>query len=177
MDKVGQKDMRTKEDENGNAIGDGTEHMPYDIENFGGYGIRHIVEEAATSESVYVTYIDTQSGKSAKVRFSGHISNDVKEGLVIDGRGLNVRDEILYRLGHKSKEWCPFIVAYVCKEAVGKKRIANFEVGPMTLDEILALPVGTDINECKGKIAKGSNWLIKNDKVIAVERGGRWIYK
>lgn len=172
--------MYIREDINGAVIGGYESEASYHVEDFTGYPIEVSVNKASSTESVYVIYKRTDDlSKSATVRFSWHTCNGVMFGDYIDGNNTSiVRNEILYRLGFKQKKFVPFTKHYICKESVGKKRMKQYEMCDKTIEELVKLPIGTDLSEYVGKIAKDSNILIKSDKVLLVEdhHYGRYEY-
>ncbi len=169
--------MTTRFDSNDQMIGEGDVHAHFSIEEFEGFPIRSSVQESISTESVYVVYTNEVTGAAVQVRFSGHCCNAVRFGEVIDGYGRQVREQILFRLGLATRRFVPAFVNHVITQAVAAKRLANYEMASLTLEEIKALPAGSDISEFCGKIAKDSNYLIKSDRVLSVQQGGKFIYE
>lgn len=163
-------------DINGQMIGDGNSHCLYHIEEFPGLPIKTNVQKSLSTESVYVTYLNMETLEIAKVRFSSHTCNDVEFGAVIDGYTSNARNEILYRLGFMTKEFVPYFMNHIHTQPVAKKKLHLYEEADKTIKELIGLPVGTDISEYRGKIAKGTNMMITSDKVLSVQRGGYFKY-
>ena len=177
MLKLGKTTMKERYDENGMLIGDGSTHCTYYIEDFGSMPICTIVNESLSSESVYISYVNTETNESVKVRFSSHISNDVKFGAVIDGYSGNVRNEILYRLGFISREFVPHYTNHIHTQYVAKKKLHLYEECDKSLAELVALPEGTDISAYRGKRIKGTNEIITSDTVLSIQCGGHYEYK
>lgn len=168
--------MKERYDENGHLIGDGSWHHPYHIEEFPGLNLRITVQKSATTESVYVFYMNRETLEYAKVRFSSHISNDLKYGAVIDGKSPDARNEILFRIGLMTKTFIPRFVNHIHTQYVAKKKLHLYEEADKTIAELTALPAGTDISEYRGKIAKGTTLMITSDKILSVQRGGDFKY-
>lgn len=73
------------------------QHVNYEVEEFPGLPIKHYVSKSQTTESVYVTYVNTQTEASATMRFSNH---DAPHWRMFDY--VYDREDILCRLGLKS---------------------------------------------------------------------------
>lgn len=163
--------MNVREDRAGHTIGGYDDEASYHVENFEGLPIEHQVQKSLSTESVYVIYwradIDVMERKLVKVRFSWHDSNDD----VIDGNNSSARNEILSRLGFLKKKVIPYMSKKVLNRYVAKKKVKDFEMCELTINEIYELPVGTDISNFTGKLAKDSNILILGNKVENVETG------
>ena len=162
-------------DREGNAIGDGIVHAGYDIreELLKKYPqISYHVSKSSNSESVYVTYENTDPKYSAwdrpkvTLRFSWHNNNAVRFGDQLNGYAA-LDAEILYRLGLAKRVFVPTKQKHISRRNVSKKDIASgkYEVADKTFEELFALPVGTDISAYQNKVAKDSNILILGDKV------------
>lgn len=164
-------------DENGTAIGYGDIHANYVVENMEGLPVRVKVTESSNTESVYVKYYRTD-GKSlpilddnyagcVTVRFSQHMCNGVKFGNYILGDLRNGnRNEVLYRLGFISKERVEVKAPFVFTRNIKKSAAAECEVCPLTMGDLTALPVGTDISKYNGMPLPGTeNIIIASDKV------------
>lgn len=160
-----------REDINGQLIGGYESETSYHIEDFGDLPIAYDVEKAISTESVYVRYwrTDDRDREKVTVRFSWHTCNGIRFGLYVDGESKDARNEILYRLGFKKRRIVPIYTTSVGKEFVGKKRIKQFVECDKTIEEIESLPEGADLSDCCGKLAKGTNILIKNDHVRRVQ--------
>lgn len=158
--------MKERFDENGMMIGDGNTHCTFNIEDFTGYPIKATVSESLSTESVYVTYLNTETLALAKVRFSSHICNDVKFGAVVDGRSSDARNEILYRLGFLNRRTVYKKFNWISRQSVAKKKLHLYEECDKTFEELRSLPTGTDISEYKGKLLKGTAEVITCDKVF-----------
>lgn len=154
-------------DRNGNFIGDGSIHNDYSISDFSKYPqITHSVSKSNTTESVYVTYKNTENRKFVTLRFSGHNNNAVKFGDELNGDTTS-DNEILYRLGLKQRKFVPIKHKIIPTQQVSKKKIedGSYQEADVTMQQLYDLPAGSDISEYKGKIAKDSNYLITGDKV------------
>lgn len=146
----------------GNIVGDGRFHADYNVFDFSTLGydfIESSVSKSETSESVYVYYRNTKNDKVACVRFSWHTCNAVRFGDVLD---FTDKDEILYRLGLKTKkridEFKTRLVIYF--QSVKKIDADKYEEAELTIQEMYALGAGADISQYVGKLAKGSRYLI-----------------
>lgn len=165
-------DIRYREDRNGQPIGDGSVHFPYEVVDFSGYPqISHRVSESVGTESVYVTYTNEDTGAKATVRFSGHENNATKFGDQLSGWYNNspvkqqMENELKYRLGLVDRK-------YIYAKSIPTRSVSNKELAAgtypeadKTIQELYELPVGTDLAQYKGKLAKGSRYLITGGKV------------
>ena len=155
----------------GNIVGDGRFHADYNVFDFSTLGydfIKSSVSKSETSESVYVYYRNTQNDKVACVRFSWHTCNAVRFGDVLD---FTDKDEILYRLGLKTKKR---IDEFKTRLAIGFQTVKKvdahkYEEAELTIQEIYALGAGADISQYVGKLAKGSRYLILSKKINSYE--------
>ena len=153
-------------DRSGNPIGDGSYHHNYDIRNFGNKypEIKHTVNLSQSTESVYVTYSSPKTHKSVTLRFSDHENNAVKFGDQLHGI-LASDDEVLYKLGYKKRTFIPKKRLFIGTQQIAKKKLKDYEEADKTIQELYALGAGADLSKYKGKRAKGSNYLILDDKV------------
>lgn len=151
-----------KKDRNGNYIGDGGHHVYFRVEEFENKEIKHSISKSETTESVYVTYYYNE--RSIVCRFSNHECNAVKFGDQLDGY-IASTVEILYHLGLKTRIFVPNTYLSICKIQVKKVDIPSYFESDLTIKEMYNLGAGADISEHKGKLAKGSNWLILDEKV------------
>lgn len=153
-------------DRSGNYIGDGNWHVRHNVETFDEYPqIKSSVSESATTESVYVTYRNTENGKSIRVRFSNHENNATKFGDELDGN-LASRAEILYHLGLRKREFVPLVEAYIPSRQVSRKDLKNgtYPESEYTIQEMYdKIRKGESIADEVGKVSKGSNYLILGD--------------
>lgn len=153
-----------KTDKFGNVIGD--DSIEYNTLDLSSYGIKTSVQKSYSTESVYVYY--TLGTISAVVRFSNHHCNAVEFGKYIDGNNYT-EDEILFKLGLKERVFIPLTEKRIETMQVAKKKLANYEEAELTIKELYALEVGSDISKYTGKIAKGSNYLICSTEVELVK--------
>lgn len=162
-------------DKNDNIIGTGLCHADYNVIDFSEYkNIQTTVSKSDTSESVYVYYRNTDNNTVAIVRFSNHTCNGVEFGDYLDGAS---KDEVLYRLGMKQRKFIPDTRLFIGFEKVKKADLEKYEEAELTIKEMYALGKDADISACKGKLAKGSNYLIFSDKVREFElKTGQYIY-
>ena len=153
-------------DRSGNPIGDGSYHHNYDIRDFGDKypEIEHTVNLSQSTESVYVTYSSPKTHKSVTLRFSDHENNAVKFGDQLNGI-LASDDEVLYKLGYKKRTFIPLKRLFIGTQQIAKKKLKDYEEADKTIQELYALGAGADLSKYKGKRAKGSNYLILDDKV------------
>ena len=177
-----------KKDRNDNLIGDGSWHVKHHILDLGEYPqVHYKVQKSNTSESVYVKYFNAENGKQITARFSLHENNAVRFGEQLNGYTAE-RDEVLYYLGLKEREFIPNTFLAIAKRMVKKIEMKNYKESELTIQEIYALGAGADISEHTGKLAKGSNWLIEGDKITEMEESrindlgqeviiGKYIYK
>ena len=170
--------MKATTDRQGNPIGG--IHEDYDVIDFAAKGydfIKASVSKAETTESVYVYYRNTCNGNVACVRFSRHTCNAVKFGDVLDWSDT---DEILYRLGLKGKKVVDDFSTrlFIASQQVKKIDVGNYEEAPLTIQEMYALGAGASLADYKGKLAKGSRYLILGDSVKAYtyKSGSRYEY-
>ena len=170
-------------DADGNMIGDGSIHRPYNIVDFSNYPqIAHSVSKSTSTESVYVTYRNEETGDKAVVRFSGHNNNATRFGDQMVGwdndspYAKRKEDELKYRLGLMDKTLK--YGTYIGTRSVSNADLESgkYEEADITLAELYALPAGTDISQHTGKLAKGSRELIlgevvkeNRNKVVAIE--------
>jgi ribosomal protein S18 acetylase RimI-like enzyme len=152
-----------RKDRMDNYIGDGTYHSTYNVIDFQNPNISATVSKSQTTESVYVNYYNSENQKSITVRFSNHINNAVKFGDQLDE--FASKDEIAYRLGLKQRVFVQKTSKYIETRQVSNKSISQFQEADITIQELYSLDFNTDISEYKGKLAKGSNYLILGDKV------------
>ena len=80
---------------------------------------------------------------------------------------------MLYKLGLRKREFTPKTFLYIGKQSVAKRDLHKYEEVPLTIQEMYALGEGADLSAYKGKLAKGSNYLIFSDKVDLVVDKGR----
>ena len=177
-----------KYDHSGNLIGDGSWHIEPEVYEFTEYPqIKSSVDYSQSTESTYVTYRNTENDKKITVRFSEHESNAVKFGDQLNGVYAS-KNKILYYLGLKKREFVPDKFIFIGSRQVAKKELGNYEEADKTIQEMYALGANADISMYKGKIAKGSNYLIIDDIVseqIRTKRDflgnpvqlGKYIYK
>ena len=167
--------MRT--DRFGNQMGDGRCHADYSVREFPGTDIQSRVAFSETTETVYVTYSSAKTAKSVTCRFSWHMNNAVEFGDQLDGN-IATDDEILFRLGYKTRAFVPDTRLMIMTQQVAKKRLQDYEEAALTIQEMYALGADADLSAFRGKLAKGSNYLILGDrvechKVTRVDRLGR----
>ena len=162
-----------------NPIGDGKYHVNYFVEDFSEYPqIETSVSLSDTTESVYVRYYNSQNGESITCRFSNHINNAVKFGYQLDGY-LTSKLEILYKLGLAERIFIKNApTKNIDKKQVKIKDVSNYEQSSLTIQQMYDLDFDSDLSKHKGKIAKGSNWLILGDKVESLDSEyGHYEYK
>ena len=159
-------------DADGNMIGDGSIHRPYSIVDFSGYPqISHSVSKSATTESVYVTYRNEETGDKAVVRFAGHNNNATRFGDQMvgwDGDSPYAKrneNELKYRLGLVDKNIKYGTHIDMRSVSNADMESGKYEEADITLAELYALPAETDISQYTGKLAKGSRELILGDVV------------
>ena len=168
---------KSRTDRTGNNIGDGTWNIEPHINDFNEYPqIKTSVSNSRTTESTYVTYLNSENGKSITVRFSNHENNATKFGDQLDDMASN--DEILFRLGLKKREFIPNKFLNIWTRQVSKNDLINntFEEGDKTIKELYALGKDADLSDYKGKLAKDSNYLILGDKVQEETEKGRDVF-
>lgn len=157
--------MKAPTDRNGNPIGNGTYHVEHHVIDLSDYPqVSYSIDKSNTSETVYVKYFNSENGKEITVRFSWHENNAVMFGDQLPGSATS--DEILYHLGLKTREFVPNTYLMIAKRMVKKIEMKNYEESELTIQEIYALGAGADISAHKGKLAKGSNWLIEGTEVV-----------
>lgn len=144
-------------------------HEDYDVIDFAARGYDYIeasVSKAETTESVYVYYRNTRNGKVACVRFSRHTCNAVKFGDVLEWSDT---DEILYRLGLKGKKVVEDYSTrlFIDFRQVKKVDVDKYAEAPLMIQEMYALGADASLAAYKGKLAKGSRYLILGDSVKA----------
>lgn len=175
-----------KTDRQGNLIGDGSyniEPVLFDMPFF----VDIQVSKSETTESTYVTYVNTENSKRITVRFSNHNSNAVMFGDQLNGFNTDI-NEVLFNLGLKNRVFIPDTRLMIMTTMVKKSTIENYEVSDLTIQELYRLGEGADISKYTGKIAKNSNILIQGNKVekINVKKqdcfgnsllAGRYIYE
>jgi hypothetical protein len=162
---------KRKEDKSGNIIGDGTFHVDYTVYEFPDYPqIKSSVSKSSTTESVYVTYTNTENLESITVRFSWHENNAVKFGDQLHG-DFATKNEILYRLKLLKKTHIPIFKKYIQGRPIKKSEIKNYEIADKTIQELYELNVGDDISIYKGKISKNGNYLLTGNKIYQQEVG------
>ena len=163
---VGKGVLGERTDRSGNEIGDGSYHSDHTVVDLKDYPkVRVGVSKSDNTESVYVTYNNEENGKSITVRFSNHENNATKFGNQLDGNKAT-KDEILYHLGLKDREFIPHKKLSINQRQVAKKDLQNYEEADKTIKELYDLGAGADISKYKGKLAKGSNYLILGDEVV-----------
>lgn len=145
-------------------------HAICNIVDFGDFPqISVKVEFSLTTESVYVKYRNNATGDVATVRFSYHENNAVRLGVELNGWKANcplakrAENELKYRLGLTSKT-----IEYgkkITSRMVAKRDVDNYEVADVTMSELYALPIGSNISQYTGKIAKNSRYLILGSEV------------
>jgi hypothetical protein len=161
--------MRAKQDRNGNLIGDGSWNANYNLFDFTDYPqIKNSISKSETTESVYVTYSNKDNNKSITLRFSEHENNAVKFGDQLNGY-LASKNEVLAHLGLMKRTFVPIKKAFIKSQMVSKKNINQYQFADKTIQEMYAMGVGADISKYKGKIAKGSNYLITDDFIKEYE--------
>jgi hypothetical protein len=180
--------MKALKDRKDNVIGDGTYHVEYHVVDLADYPqVDYRVDKSDTSESVYVKYSNAENGKSITARFSWHENNAVRFGDQLNGN-IASKDEILFHLGLKTREFIPNTYLMIAKRMVKKSAMKYYEEADLTIQEMYALGAGADISAHTGKLAKGSNWLIEGTEITEHEetrtdhfgnkvRIGKYIYK
>lgn len=163
--KYGGKKEEIKTDKSGNLIGSGEYHSDYTTYDFKEYPeISHKVVKSNTTESVYVTYYNKKNDKKITVRFSEHENNATKFGDQLNGNNAS-KDEILYHLGLKDREFIPNKYLRIYTRSISKKDVKNYEEADKTIKELYELGKDADLSKYKGKVAKGSNRLIEGGKI------------
>lgn len=168
--------MKAIEDRSGNVIGTtNVEHYVYEFPEY--KEIRSSVSGSETTESVYVYYTNTDTGKTVTCRFSNHGNNGVKFGMQLDGRGAT-KDEILFGLGLKKRTFVPNVRLFIGTQQVAKKKMADYEESTLTIREMYALGKDADLSAHVGKLAKGSNYVVFDSAVKEVVCSeGHYIYE
>jgi hypothetical protein len=157
--------MNARQDKKENNIGDGKCHVEPIIFDFSEFSfIDYKVAESNTTESVYVTYTNSQNGKSVTVRFSWHVSNAVEFGDQLNGN-IATKEEVLYYLGLAKRTFVAETYLFIQKRSIKKSEVKNFEEAELTISEMYELGEGADLSAFVGKLAKGSNYLIEGNKV------------
>ncbi|MDE7392880.1 MAG: hypothetical protein K2M80_00185 [Muribaculaceae bacterium] len=163
--------MATRYDINGSAIGDGTWHVDYTIFDFGTLPISARVEEAISSESVYVTYIRDDSHEYVKVRFSNHTCNDIRFCEVIDGRWSDARELVLVKLGFMRIVKTPRYAKHIAFNAASLKKIKSgaIEMLPMTYSDLYdSVNIGDSLESYAGKaVNKDGKPVVITSAVVA----------
>ena len=159
--------MNALQDKRDNFIGDGTYHVDYEVIDFKKLGYDYIKSEVSfsdTTESVYVYYINQKNNEVAVVRFSTHTCNAVKFGIVLEHA---IEEEILYKLGIMKRKRVEDKETRlsITSQQVKKVDAYKYEEAPLTIQEMYALGAEADLSQYKGKLAKGSRYLILGDKV------------
>lgn len=159
----------TYKDKEGNYIGDGTYNVPYEVFDFSQYPqIESSVSMSDTTESVYVYYTNNENNERVTCRFSNHVNNAVKFGYQLNGYTAS-KNEILYRLGLMGRRFIPNTYLTFDKRQVKKVDLPKYQESNLTIQEIYQLGEGADISMHKGKVAKGSNWLIEDDLIKTID--------
>lgn len=156
-----------KTDRLGNYIGSADSHAFYNVIDFSTYPeVEARVSESSSTESVYVTYVNTRLHKSVTVRFSHHICNAVEFGDMLDGNVAS-RNEVLCHLGLMSRTFKPDSFLHIVTRQISNKDLRKgiYEEAPLTIQEMYALGEGADLSRYEGKLAKGSRYLIQSNVV------------
>lgn len=166
-----------KTDKNGFQIGDGTWHTPFHVFEFPEYpSIEASVSKSLGTESVYVKYVDNATSKSITMRFSGHVNNAVRFGLELSSAAP--REAVLHALGYMSRTFVHDVIAKVSTRRLKAEELESCESTDMTEAEILALGIGADISHLVGKRVKGTDRVVKGNKVRGSEQvTGKYIYE
>ena len=163
--------MATRYDINDNAIGNGTWHVPYEIFDFGTLPISARVEEAITSETVYVTYTRDDTREYVKVRFSDHTCNGVRFGDFIDGRWHDARELVLVKLGFMRIVKTPRFAKHIAFNAASLKKIKSgaIELLPMTYSDLYdSVNIGDSLEGYVGKaVDKDGKPVVITSAVVA----------
>ena len=186
--------MVNKVDRDGNPIGDGSWHKNYKVDEVAlSYpNISYKVDKSASTESVYVTYTNNDpkypenERPKVTVRYSNHDSNAVKFGDQLRGHEFDESTPVGKRMAERQtnilltrlglKKAVPVYGKYIPNRMVSNREIEQgiYEETDKTIQEMYDLPIGTDISQYKGKVAKGSRYLIEGNEV---ERGQIKDYK
>lgn len=161
--------MKAREDKNGNMISE--TNIAYEVLDFTAYNVASSVSNSETTESVYVRYQNNDNGMSVTVRFSNHTCNAVLFGDKLDGN-TSTRDEILFHLGLKTRTFVQRTYLFIGSRQVGKKDLNKYEESDLTIKEMYALGANADLSVHNGKLAKGSNYLVLDNKVSMVGETG-----
>lgn len=142
-------------------------HVSYYVEEIEGIEVK--VNEAVTSESVYVNYYNPENGKKCICRFSTHTCNGEKFGDYLNGYTAS-RDEIMFRLGLKKRTFVPNIIERLVIDAdfisKDERKKLNEERLNVTIKDLYAMGEGADLTEYVGKVTSDGKWRIKGDKVV-----------
>ena len=180
---------KMKYDRNGNPIGDGSWSVDYKVDEvvLSYPNVSYKVNKSKTTESVYVTYYNNDSKydylerPTVTVRFGDHDSNAVIFGdqlrdFLFDEstpqgkrNAEKERNILLARLGLKKA--VPVYGKFIITRQVSNRDLERniYEVADKTMPELYDLPVGADISQYKGKLAKNSRYLIQGDEVLRGE--------
>lgn len=174
---IKKEQMKTKRDINDFQIGDGTWHEDYHVFAFPEYpSIKASVSESMSTESVYVTYTDESTLKSITMRFSGHANNAVRFGFQLSSD--EPKEAVLSAIGYMKRVFVNDVVAKVPSRKLKSYEMADVEEADMTEEDIISLGVGADISHLVGKRIKGTNRVVKGDKVRgSVQVTGKYIYE
>lgn len=149
----------------GNTIIKGNYNVPYQVFDFSDYPqVFNSVSKSETTESVYITYSNSENNNRISVRFSTHINNAVEFGDQLDG-DFATAYEILYHLGLKKRTFVPKKRLYIRANCIKRKLLNDYDEAELTMTEMYALGVGADITKFIGKRTKGGSWLILGEKV------------
>ncbi len=162
---AGGRTKKAKTDKSGNPIGDGNFHVDYFVEDMTEYPqVKISVSKSDSTESVYVRYFNEDNAESITLRFSMHENNAVKFGYQLNGYTAS-KNDILYELGLINRKFVPNTYLSITKRQVKKVDLPKYEESNLSIKEMYDLGEGADISMHKGKIAKGSNYLIQGDTV------------
>lgn len=149
----------------GNEIIKGDYNVSYSVFEFENHPqVYSSVSESETTESVYVTYGNSENGNRITVRFSTHVNNAVEFGDQLDGNFAS-RDEVLCHLGLKKRTFIPKKRPYIKASQVKRILANNYEEAELTMSEMYDLGLGADLSKFVGKRTKGGNWVICGDRV------------
>jgi len=153
-----------KTDRFDNMIGSAEFHSAYSVEDFSDYPqIYASVNKSETTESVYVSYYNSDNGERVTVRFSNHMNNATLFGDQLSWDAPI--DQILYRLGLATREFFPESKLFINRRQVSIKKLNQYEEASLTIQEMYELGAGADLSEFTGKLAKGSVELILGTSV------------
>ena len=162
---AGGRTKKAKTDRSGNYIGDGSSHVDYFVEDMTEYPqVKISVSKSDSTESVYVRYFNEDNAESITARFSTHENNAVKFGYQLNGY-IATKNEILYKLDLINRKFVPNTYLSITKRQVKKLDLPKYEESDLSIKEMYDLGEGADISMHKGKIAKGSNYLIQGNTV------------